>query len=162
MNSPPCCRPARDRPTVAAYEALVLQTFPTIGALVLQQYPAAAYPEPWYAYTDLLDDLQFACPNAAFTRNFASAGNPTWRYVYTHVFAGPTAIYGAFHGAEIAFVFGPTSTATAAEADLSAQMQRQWTRFAASGDPNGGSDPLWPRRLPATTSPSSSTMWRAG
>jgi carboxylesterase type B len=28
-------------------------------------------------------------------------------------------------------------------------MQRQWTRFAASGDPNGGSDPIWPRRLPA-------------
>lgn len=141
--------PASARPaTVAAYETLVMQTFPTIGAQVLQQYPASAYPEPWYAYTDLLDDLQFACPNAAFTRNFASAGNPTWRYVYTHVFAGPTAVYGAFHGAEIAFVFGPTSTATAAEANLSAQMQRQWTRFAASGDPNGGGDPNWPRRLP--------------
>ncbi len=141
--------PASARPaTVAAYEALILQTFPAIGAQVLQQYPASAYPEPWYAYADLLDDLQFACPNAAFTRNFASAGNPTWRYVYTHVFAGPTAVYGAFHGAEIAFVFGPTSTATAAETDLSAQMQRQWTRFATTGDPNGGRDPVWPRRLP--------------
>ncbi len=142
--------PASARPTsVAAYESLILQTFPTIGTQVLQQYPAAAYPEPWYAYADVLDDLQFACPNTAFTRNFASAGNPTWRYVYTHVFAGPTAIYGAFHGAELAFVFGPSATATPAEADLSAQMQRQWTRFAANGDPNGGSDPNWPRRLPA-------------
>jgi para-nitrobenzyl esterase len=142
---PVSARPA----TVAAYETLILQTFPAIGAQVLQQYPASAYQEPWYAYTDLLDDLQFACPNAAFTRNFASAGNPTWRYVYTHVFAGPTAVYGAFHGADIAFVFGPIPTATAAEADLSAQMQRQWTRFATSGDPNGGGDPVWPRRLPA-------------
>lgn len=141
--------PASARPpTVAAYEDLIRQTFPTIGALVLQQYPASAYPAPWYAYADLLDDLQFACPNAAYTRNHAAAGNPTWRYVYTHVFANSTAVYGAFHGAELAFVFGPTASATAAEANLSAQMQRQWTRFASSGDPNGGADPNWPRRLP--------------
>ncbi|MBK8283777.1 MAG: carboxylesterase family protein [Ahniella sp.] len=140
--------PASARPaTVAAYEALILQTFPSIGALVLQQYPASAYPEPWYAYTDLLDDLQFACPNAAFTRNFANANNPTWRYVYTHVFANASSVYGAFHGADIAFVFGPTASATAAEADLAAQMQRQWTQFAATGDPNAAGLPNWPRRL---------------
>jgi len=39
--------------------------------------------------------------------------------------------------------------ATAAETQLSAQIQRQWTRFAASGDPNGGTDPVWPRRTPS-------------
>jgi para-nitrobenzyl esterase len=141
--------PVSARPqTVAAYEQLIRETFPTISAQVLQQYPASAYPAPWYAYADVLDDLQFACPNAAFTRNHAAAGNPTWRYVYTHVFANATAVYGAFHGAELAFVFGPTTGATPAEISLSAQMQRQWTRFASSGDPNGANDPNWPRRLP--------------
>lgn len=139
--------PVVSRPqTVAAYEELVRQTFPTIGAQVLQQYPASAYPAPWYAYADLLDDLQFACPTMAITRNHAAAGNPTWRYVYTHVFDGAAAVYGAFHGADIAFVFGPLATATAAESDLARQMQRQWTQFAASGDPNGNGLPNWPRR----------------
>jgi para-nitrobenzyl esterase len=139
--------PVSSRPaTVAAYEELIRQTFPSISTLVLQQYPASAYAEPWYAYADLLDDLQFACPAAAYSRNHAANGNPTWRYVYTHVFAGPSAVYGAFHGADIGFVFGPTPGATAAEADLSAQMQRQWTRFASNGDPNGGNDPAWPQR----------------
>ena len=133
-------------PTVAAYEELIRQTFPTISAQVLQQYPASAYPAPWYAYADLLDDLQFACPTMAFTRNHAAAGNPTWRYVYTHVIAGLSAPYGAFHGADIAFVFGPLAGATASEADLAAQMQRQWTQFAATGDPNGNGLPAWPRR----------------
>lgn len=133
-------------PTTAAYEALIQQTFPAIGSQVLGLYPAASYPEPWYAYADLLDDLTFACAARAYSRHHAVNGNPTWRYVYTHVFDNPSAVYGAFHGADIAFVFGPLLSATAAEASLSAQVQRQWTRFAAGGDPNGGSDPPWPRR----------------
>lgn len=140
--------PTSSRPqTVAEYEALVRTTFPTLYPQVLDLYPASAYPQPWYAYADLLDDLQFACPNAAYTRNHAAWGHPTWRYVYTHVFANASALYGAFHGAELAFVFGPINGASSAEADLAAQMQRYWTRFAATGDPNGGSDPAWPRRL---------------
>lgn len=140
--------PTSARPqTVAAYEELIRQLLPTLWPLALQQYPAANYPEPWYAYAELADDLQFACPNAAYTRNHAAVGNSTWRYVYTHVFAGANAALGAFHGAELAFVFGPTASATAAEADLSAQVQRQWARFAATGNPNGGNDPNWPQRL---------------
>ena len=140
--------PLSSRPaTQLDYENLIRQIFPTIAPLVLQRYPASAYALPWYAYADLVDDLQFACPATAYTLSHAAAGNPTWRYVYTHVFAGSTAIYGAFHGADIAFVFGPTATATAAEADLSRQIQRQWARFAATGSPNGDVDPMWPQRL---------------
>lgn len=141
---PVSARPA----TAAAYEATIRQLFPTINSQVLAQYPAAAYEEPWYAYADLLDDLQFACPARAYSANHASFGNLVWRYIYTHVFAGPNAYLGAFHGADIAFVFGALANPSAQEADLTAQIQRQWTRFAATGDPNGGSDPIWPKRLP--------------
>ncbi|AVP97452.1 hypothetical protein C7S18_09690 [Ahniella affigens] len=140
--------PVSSRPaTTEAYEATIRQLFPTINAQVLAQYPAAAYPEPWYAYADLLDDLQFACPARAYSANHAATGNPVWRYVYTHVFAGPNAALGAFHGADIAFVFGTLTNPTTQQADLTAQIQRQWTRFAATGDPNGGTDPVWPKRL---------------
>jgi len=142
--------PASARPpTVAAYEALIASTFPQLTPQVLALYPTANYPAPWYAYADIIDDLTFACPARAYSRNHAAAGNPVWRYVYTHVFDNASAIYGAFHGADIAFVFGPYPFATAAEIDLSAQIQRQWTRFAASGNPNGGSDPIWPQRTPS-------------
>lgn len=142
--------PASARPAdAAAYEALVRQTFPSLHPQVLALYPASAYPEPWLAYADLLDDIQFACPARAYSANHASAGNAVWRYVYTHVFSGATASLGAFHGADIAFVFGALPNPTPPEADLTAQIQRQWTRFATTGNPNGGNDPPWPQRLPA-------------
>ena len=86
---------------MAAYEALVQQSLPTIAAQVLGLYPAAADPAPWYAWADLLDDLTFACAARSYSRHHAANGNPTWRYVYTHVFDNPSAVYGAFHGADI-------------------------------------------------------------
>lgn len=39
----------------------------------------------------------------------------------------------------------PTSPATAAEIALSNEIMGYWTRFASTGDPNGGSAPAWPR-----------------
>lgn len=139
--------PASGRPqTIAEYEALIRQTFPGLAQQVLALYPANAYAQPWLAWADILDDLQFACPARAYSGAHAAVGNSVWRYVYTHVFANATAPLGAFHGADIAFVFGPSDSFTAAESDLSAQVQRQWARFAATGDPNGGIDPIWPRR----------------
>ena len=59
---------------------------------------------------------------------------------------------GSFHGAEVAFVFGtldraglPTAVFTDADHEASEQIQEYWTRFARTGDPNGGSLPAWPR-----------------
>lgn len=138
--------PSQRPQTVAAYEALVRAQTPQIAGLVLAQYPASNYASPTLAYADLADDLTFACPAGAYSRKHAAAGNPTWRYVYTHVFDNASRIYGAFHGAEIAFVFGPSDTFTAAERAMSERIQRYWTRFAASGNPGGGGDPAWPQR----------------
>jgi para-nitrobenzyl esterase len=141
--------PAQQPATDAAYQALVRQVAPLIANQVLELYPAASYATPTLAYADLVDDIAFACPARAFSRKHAAAGHPTFRYVYTHVFANASAPLGAFHGAEIGFVFGPGVTFTAAETELSRRVQRYWTRFAASGDPNGADDPPWPQRTPS-------------
>lgn len=45
--------------------------------------------------------------------------------------------YGAFHGAEIPFVFGyPAELGTEAEVKLSKTMGCYWSNFAHTGDPN--------------------------
>lgn len=55
---------------------------------------------------------------------------------------------GAYHGAEYPYVFGTHDaymTTSGADLELQAVMQRYWTQFAASGNPNSGHTPDWPR-----------------
>ena len=62
-------------------------------------------------------------------------------------------VLGAFHGAEVPFIFeNPypafthlAFTLDAREEQLSKTMTGYWSRLAGSGDPNGGEAPTWPR-----------------
>src|SRR5262249_38778000 len=99
-------------------------------------------------------DQRFICPTRAQLRASAM-GQPDplpWRYHFAHALDNaPLAIRaeGAFHGLELRFVFHNLNTGgyvpSAAETTLADQMVGYWTRFAASGDPNGGGSPMWPR-----------------
>jgi len=90
------------------------------------------------------------------------SGAPVWRYIYTHTFESndPNVTpYRSFHSAEKYFVFGDPSfadpgnyTPTPAEFALSGQIMGYWTRFAATGNPNGAQATAWPA-YDATTDP---------
>jgi para-nitrobenzyl esterase len=78
---------------------------------------------------------------------------PLWRYLYTHRFENSAflAPYRAFHTAELFFIFGNFGNIagskyfpSAAETDFSQAMMGYWTRFAATGNPNGDSAVQWP------------------
>jgi para-nitrobenzyl esterase len=56
---------------------------------------------------------------------------------------------GAYHSAEIEYVFGQLDSKAGVKWSpetraLSAQMQKYWANFARSGDPNGPGLPKWP------------------
>lgn len=148
--------------TDSVYATAVHQQFDHFGAGVGDQilllYPVADYDTPNYALIAVHSDYRITCP----TRKFALAATgsqrpPVWRYLFTHRFENNSSlkVLAAFHGAELYFVFGDlTSIASrnlsvnyapsAAEVTFSDQMMGYWTRFAASGDPNGGGAPVWP------------------
>ena len=63
---------------------------------------------------------------------------------------------GAAHSTELQYVFGKvplldiTPSFKPDQFALSAQMMGYWTRFAATGNPNAGAAPHWPRFAGAT------------
>jgi para-nitrobenzyl esterase len=52
---------------------------------------------------------------------------------------------GAFHGVEMAYVFGIITPPTADDAQLGTTVRGYWTKFARGGNPNHRGALKWPR-----------------
>jgi para-nitrobenzyl esterase len=125
-----------------------------VGANVTQQilevYPLSDYESPLAAMIAVTSDATFTCSTRDIVRALVEGqSDPVYRYYYTHSNeTGPLRFLGAFHGAELFYVFGQldttNATPSAAERQLSTTMIGYWSRFAATGDPNGGGAPQWP------------------
>lgn len=97
----------------------------------------------------VVSDLAFNEPARRLARLHARNGYPTYLYRFDVVSAAmPEPHAGATHASERQYVFDnltaspwPTAEMDHRAADA---MAGYWTRFAASGDPNGGLAPVWP------------------
>jgi para-nitrobenzyl esterase len=105
----------------------------------------------------------FGAPARAFARLITARGAPAYLYQFTRVAEDSVnAKRGAYHSAEIVFVFGrshpldPGAGSTSYDSTLADAMSDYWVSFATSGDPNGppaaGKWPHWPRYDAATDS----------
>jgi para-nitrobenzyl esterase len=141
-----------------AYPAAVQATLGIPAAvvpLVIAQYPLAAFPSPALALSALATDATFAC-NARFAAQQLSKFVPTFAYEFNDPRAPQPLLppvsfpYGAYHGAEILYLFTvpavvPTPPFDAAQQRLSDTMIDYWATFARTGQPSSFRTPLWAR-----------------
>lgn len=126
------------------------------GQKIAAEYPLARYGSPSEALAAAQTSWFFICPSFRAMRSIAKHA-PVYAYEFIDTQAPPafkpvSFPYGAGHTLEIQYLFprfhgarGTPHELSGAQARLSAEMTGYWTRFAAKGDPNGGSAPRWER-----------------
>ena len=112
----------------------------------------AAYPVRSEA--DITDALLSSARDTTFTwhmREWArlntAAGAKAYVYQFTHTDPNPTKGLGAYHTAEIEYVFNNLWrdwTYTSVDRQVADTMSSYWVNFAATGDPNGAGLTKWP------------------
>jgi para-nitrobenzyl esterase len=135
--------------SLKAFEALAKVRYKDLAGQFLELYPARGDSDVRDAFLHGSRDEWFSWEMRTWARLMRKAGRPAYLYFFSHVPPVPNAAqYGAYHAAEILYVFDNLAQASrpaeAADAALAEAMSGAWVRFATSGDPNGGQLPQWP------------------
>jgi carboxylesterase type B len=98
-------------------------------------------------------DGAWRCPSYAFSRSWASRGGNVWVGEFTVGATYPanaginfcTTNGAVCHQDDIPIVFGTTTSPTAAQTALTAQVQARWAAFIKTGNPNTSGFSGWSR-----------------
>jgi para-nitrobenzyl esterase len=141
----------KEKPTAKVFVKKVQALYPLKADAVLRVYPASTDEEAKRSASDLAGDRFIAYGTWKWIETHAATSkSPVYRYEFDQ--APPAAAggesRGAYHSAEIEFVFGvlPSKNLPWRPEDtkLSDLMSTYWTNFAKTGDPNGEGLPKWP------------------
>jgi para-nitrobenzyl esterase len=136
--------------TLPSYRAWVKEKFGRSSEKMLALNPAETDAAANTAAAAILGDAEFGEAARLIARTLSQHQPKTYFYLFSRGVAGRA--LPATHSEVLPFVFGsldkpsfiPHDPPDATDLKLSETMQEAWTRFAASGDPNGSGLPRWP------------------
>jgi para-nitrobenzyl esterase len=132
------------------YASVVTREFGFDGLAILERYPSAQYATPKDALARLTGDAEYVCEARRVALFAEKTGTPVYLYSFEHS-VDELSDGRSIHGLEPNFLFGnnfgPPSNHVLNVVDqtLFSTMSEYWARFAATGNPNAGSDFEWPR-----------------
>jgi para-nitrobenzyl esterase len=140
--------PAQFPKTMDAFRQRIDGQFPGLAKDFDDVYPVKSEADIAEAMLGLGRDTTFTLEMRTWARMVTAGGRKAFLYQFTHVPPGPNAkTWGAYHAAEIGYVFGnllnPTFRYTDTDRTLSDVMSSYWANFAKTGDPNGKGLPAW-------------------
>ena len=145
---------ARPPMAVSDYRKYARETYGSLADAFLKTYPASTEAETVEARIASATDQTFGWEMRTWAAMSETVSADAYLYFFSRVPPGPDAARnGAYHAAEIIYVFGnlgksPYPYANAAYDDtdrkLSTLMVSYWVNFAAKGNPNGDGLPAWP------------------
>jgi para-nitrobenzyl esterase len=146
--------PGYGKATADTYRKQVAQRFGDRADEVLAAYPATTDEEARHAAIESVRDAGVVGLERMLAERARTARTPAFAYYFDRAIPWPEhPEFGAFHTAEVPYVFGTLDVLrrpwTDVDRKLSATLMSYWVNFAASGNPNGAGVPPWPAFDPA-------------
>jgi len=126
--------------TVPEYIAFLRERFGKDADAVFAKYPANSTSETQLRLAQIMTDYDFS-DSVKFAAGSMGDINPN-TYVYRYSYILPEQPDGAFHGSETLLLFGVPGVKS--DPAVAANVVDLWTRFAKTGNPNGGMNITWP------------------
>ncbi|MFN2426189.1 MAG: carboxylesterase/lipase family protein [Candidatus Binatia bacterium] len=134
--------------TEAEYSAELVTRFGTYAPEIEALYPPERFATPRDALIRVFGDSTLVCSTHDVAKRYSKKRNRAFLYQFARVPPLPfinLLELGAFHGLEIAYVFGTAGSPTPTDAQLSETMQAYWSAFADLGKPRVKGRIRWPR-----------------
>ena len=129
--------------TVPEYRLFIQNRFGSDAAAVLAKYPANSTAEVQLQLEQIMTDYDFTDAVKFVAGSMAETNQSTYRYLYSYVIPGQPD--GAFHGSETYLLFKIPLPPNPVNDQVSDNLIDLWTRFAKTGNPNGGMNVTWPK-----------------
>ncbi|MGA2104204.1 MAG: carboxylesterase family protein [Methanoregula sp.] len=126
--------------TVPEYRSFLASRFGSDADAVFAQYPANSTAQVQIQLAQIMENADFIDSVKFAAGSMSDISPDTYMYRYSYIIPGQPE--GAFHGSELILLFRiPGISTDPAVADNVVDL---WTRFAKTGNPNGGMDITWP------------------